>query len=314
MGANGFRGVRRMNKLPVFKTVGQVFGFVVERRFFTLLRLIWFPALLSVFAGVGPAIYQFQKLGVDPKPEAVFVLYGDPTYQVLSLINIIASFFLSAVIAVCVHRLIFFEDTRPGTYFYLRITGDEWRYMLAFVLFTLLTLIAFAIPVAAHAAVVFGQELKGQPFDPSMMKSLMEDPRTWIAFGLGMFFSLIATVRFGLAFPAIVAEGRLSFARSWQLTRGNFWRLLGFWFLVYVLAVILIVVLVAVLAFAVAAMVGAVLLGGQTVGALGIIIFAVPAAVSLLVYIVFGITIFIAALSFSYKALAGPLPPTEAFE
>ena len=56
------------------------------------------------------------------------------------------------------------------------------------------------------------------------------------------------------------------------------------------------------------------MLGTQTVGALGIVIFAVPAAVSLLVYIVFGITIFIAALSFCYKALAGDPPPTATFE
>jgi uncharacterized membrane protein YuzA (DUF378 family) len=43
-------------------------------------------------------------------------------------------------------------------------------------------------------------------------------------------------------------------------------------------------------------------------------VFAVPAAVSLLVYVVVGIALFIAALSFCYKALAGPVAPTETFE
>lgn len=304
-----------MNKLPVFKTTGQVFGFVVERRFFTLLRLIWFPALLSVAAGIGPAVYQVQTLGFEPaKPEDVLALYSDPTYVGLMSINFIASIVLSAIIAVCVHRMIFFDDTRPGTFLYLRLTGDELRYMAAFLLYGLMVLIALAIPLGAHGAWVFTQELQGAAPDPAMFQTLVQDPRTWIAYGLGIFFMLVALTRFGLVFPTIVAEGRLSFARSWELTRGNFWRLIGFWILVTVLAIILIMILVAIMAFAVAAMVGSVLLGGETVGALGILVFAVPAAVSLLVYVVVGITLFIAALSFSYKALAGPLPPTETFE
>ena len=119
---------------------------------------------------------------------------------------------------------------------------------------------------------------------------------------------------FGLVVPIIVVEGRLSFARSWVLTRGNFWRLVGFWIIVVVLTYVLVLAMLAILALAVAGMFSGVLLGGKTVGALGILVFAVPAAVSLLVYLVVGITIFIAGMSFSYKALAGPVAPTEAFE
>jgi hypothetical protein len=302
-----------MNKLPVFKTVGQVFGFVVERRFFTLLRLIWFPAFLSVVAGVGPAAYQIQKLGADPEPPQLVALYGDPTYQLLAGINVVASFVLSAIIAVCVHRLIFFDDRRPGTFFYLRLTGDELRYMAALFLYTLLLLIAFAIPLIAHFAIA-AQEAPGIVNDPAAAAGMLKDPRALIAFALGLVFLLVAVTRFGLVFPTIVAEGRLSFARSWQLTRGNFWRLIGFWIVTGILAFLLIMLLVIVLAAAVAAMVGSVMLGGETVGALGIIVFAVPAAVSLLVYVVVGVTLFIAALSFSYKALAGEVPQREVFE
>lgn len=297
-----------MNKLPVFKTVGQVFGFVVERRFFTLLRLIWFPALLSVVIGVLPMAYQFQTLGLQPTPEQSMGLFRDPIYLALSCLNLVLSFVLSAIIAVCVHRMIFFDDTRPGTFFYLRFTGDEGRYILAIILYTLVVLIVVAVPIGGHLAYVFTQEHVPAAFDPTVLKTIVQDPRTWIAYGLGILFALTVLTRFGLVFPIIVAEGRLSFARSWELTRGNFWRLIGFWIITVILAYLLIIVLGLILAFAFAAMAGSVLLGGQTVGALGILLFAVPVAVSLLVYIVVGVTLFIAALSFSYKALAGEVP------
>jgi len=303
-----------MNKLPVFKTVGQVFGFVIERRFFTLLRLIWFPSLLSVIVGIGPSIYQFEVLGSNPTPEMIWTLFDDPNYQGLLAVNFIASFFLSAIIAVCVHRMIFFGDTRPGTYFYLRFTADEGRYIAAFFLYTIAILIVLAIPLGAHGFWVFTQERTLESLDPAVIQSLVMDPRTWIAYALGIFFTLIALTRFGLVFPIVVAESRLSFARSWALTRGNFWRLIGFWIVVGVLATVLIVILMSILAFAILAMIGSVMFGSEAVGALGIIVFAVPAAVSALVYVVVGVTLFIAALSFSYKALAGPIQQPGVFE
>lgn len=304
-----------MNKLPVFKTVGQVFGFVVERRFFTLLRLIWFPALLSVLASSGPAIYQFQKFGgQEVGPEAVWTLFADPVYQGLYVVNLVVSFVLSAVIAVCVHRLIFFGDTRPGTYFYVRLTGDEGRYILAFFLYSIVVMIAIALPVGGHFAVLFTQEpeLFRTP-GPAMMQAIVLDPRTWIAYGLGLLFALTILTRLGLVFPIIVAEGRLSFGRSWELTRGNFWRLIGFWIITVILAVVLILVVALVFGFAMVAMLGAVALGGETLGALGILVFAAPLVISALVYVVVGVTMFIAALSFSYKALAGDATPADTF-
>jgi hypothetical protein len=304
-----------MNKLPVFKTVGQVFSFVVERRFFTLLRLIWFPALLSVLAGSGPAIYQYQKFGgQEVGPEAIWALFADPVYQGLYVVNLVVSFVLSAVIAVCVHRMIFFGDTRPGTYFYLRLTGDEGRYILAFFLYSLIVMIAIALPIGGHFAVLFTQEPEVfRAPGPEMLQAIVSNPATWIAYGLGLLFALVILTRFGLVFPIIVAEGRLSFARSWELTRGNFWRLIGFWVITVILALLLIMLVGMVFVFAMVAMLGAVALGGETMGALGILVFAAPLVISALVYIVVGVTLFIAALSFSYKALAGEPPPSEVF-
>ncbi len=309
-----------MNKLPVFKTVGQTFGFVVERRFFSLLRLIWLPALLSVVVAFIPLFYQIDTYGFNALGEKKFEqINADPILNALQWFNMLASFVLTAIIAISVHRMILLDDQQKGVYFYWRLTREEWLYVAAWIGYLIIVLIAAGLPIAGHGYWLYTHEWGRQwphfPTFPSpeaakaivgFGEALRADPRTFIVGFLSVLFALVALARFGLVFPIIVAEGRLSFARSWVLTRGNFLRLVGFWIIVFVLTYVLVLIMMAILAVAVAAMLGGVLAGGKTVGALSIIVFAVPAAISLLVYLVVGITLFIAGISFTYKALAEP--------
>lgn len=314
-----------MNKLPVFTTIGQTFGFVVERRFFTLLRLVWFPSLIAMIVSLLPALYTFYKLGTLPNQVKHQVVgmkvqvtdFSDPTLVVLELLNLVGSIVLSAIIAVCIHRLILLDDRRPGTFFYLRLSRQEWLYMLAWVIYFIAILLAFS-PFFAHLFYAVGGQLSGANLeDPEtarrVLGPLFTEPGTAIALGLAMLFALVVTVRFGLVFPAIVAEDRLSFARSWVLTRGNFWRLIGFWLLVFILGMMLLLFLMSIVALAVGGIVVALMSGNETIGALGVLVFVVPAALGFLVYFVVAVAIFVAALSFSYAALAGEATPADAF-
>ncbi|MCE9521314.1 MAG: hypothetical protein K8S25_02630 [Alphaproteobacteria bacterium] len=306
-----------MNKLPVFKTVGQTFGFVVERRFFSLLRLIWLPTLLSLAIAMIPLVYQFEKYGFPPAPGRADDISNDAILNGLNIVNFFVSTLLSAIIAVSVHRMILLDDVQKGVYFYWRLTREEWLYIAAWIGYFIVVAVAFALPIVGHF--YWLGHSGGLPNlttmrDPKEVAVLFQSPGLIIAGFLSVLFGLVALSRFGLVFPLIVAEGRLSFARSWVLTRGNFWRLIGFWISVVVLTYVLIFVMIAILGVAAAGMYGGLLLGGKTVGALGILVLAVPAAVSLIIYLVVGITIFIAAMSFTYKALADPVAPTEAFE
>jgi hypothetical protein len=298
-----------MNKLPVFRTVGQTFGFVVERRFFALLRLIWLPAFLSVVISVFPAAYQFSVAGFPPDPVKMDMVHADPVWWVLNLVSMVFSLIFGAMIAISVHRIILLDDSQPGVYFYWRLTRDEVLYILAGIGYGILVGLAFALPLAAHfyyiASYEGGIAAAAKLADGEALERLASDPRLAIAAVLSLVFGLGALARFGLVFPIIVAEGKLSFWRSWVVTRGNVLRLILFWIVVVVLAYVLILLTVAVLGLAVAGMVAAVIAGGKEVGALGILVFSVPAAVSLMIYLVVGITLFIAAMSFSYKALAG---------
>jgi hypothetical protein len=315
-------------KLPVFKTLGQTFGFVVERRFFTLLRLTWFPALLSAIFSLMPNLYADQVLGIHQDRYEVGVHYGvgftdqdaakiqefansDHGFQAISVISAIAQLLLSAVIAIAIHRLILLDDRRPGVFFNLRLGREEWQYVLAWILYGVVAFLAFA-PVFAHLANV-GYEQQWNPatwksgtaVDQERVRQILEDPRLQIALGVGFLFMLVAITRFGLIFPGIVAEGHISFANSWRLTRGNFWRLIGFWILLAILGVCLMFVMAIIFGIAVGLAVASVAAGGQTVGAVGLLVFSVPAVVTGLVLLVLAIALFVAGLSFTYKALGG---------
>jgi hypothetical protein len=327
-------------RLPIFRTLGQTFGFVVERRFFTLLRLVWFPALISAIFAVLPELYvswilgwksgagtgadRYEigfKYGFELSPDKVQAFVNsDPVYQALSVSSFVAQSLLSAIIAITIHRLILLDDRQPGTFFNLRLGREEWLYVLAWILYFVFACLAFA-PLFAHVAYV-GYQQHWMPatwrwdrdIDPAVLKALFEDPRFLVASLLGTFFMLIAITRFGLVFPAIVAEGRISFASSWRLTRGNFWRLIAFWILLTILGVMLMLVMEIILAIAAAIMIASVAAGGQTIGAIGVLVFAVPVVVSFLVLFVVAIALFVAGLSFTYKALGGESAPAGADE
>ena len=309
-----------MHSLPIFETVSRTFGFVIERRFFSLLRLIWLPVFLSVAVGTAPALYQFAVMGFPPDPAKAVALNSDPIFHALSIVNFVASLVLSAMIAISVHRMILVDDRQPGTYFYWRFTREEMLYILAWLGYLILVMLAIMLPFVAHFYYISTHETQKAltavtafTQDPAknaaVLKNALSDPRLIFVGILSATFALVALARFGLVFPIIVAEGQLSFWRSWQLTRGNTLPLIGFWIVVVILTYVVVVLLVAV---ALAAMVGifAAFAGGQTAGALGTILLAVPAAISLVMYLVIGITMFIAAMSFSYKALAGETAAT----
>lgn len=306
-----------MSKLPVFKTVGQVFGFVVERRFFTLLRLVWFPSVLAVIIETLPALYVYSKFGILPSKVDHQIVgvklnldnVADPVLLGLDLLNFVASILLGAIVAVSIHRLILLDDRKPGTFFYLRLHRQEWIYILGWIIYFIAICLAFA-PILGHIFYATQDHWKvlfagGPGAANEILKPLFNEPSTLIALGLSIVLMFVVLVRFGLVFPIVVAEDRLSFGRSWRLTRGNFWRLIVFWILVAVLGLILLLLLMAIVAVAVAAIVGSVAFGGQAVGALGVLLFVVPAATAFLVYFVVAVTIFVAALSFTYRALAG---------
>jgi hypothetical protein len=173
----------------------------------------------------------------------------------------------------------------------------------------MLFLLAMALPFIGH---VYWTASRGGtlPFDWQQLvavehlSTLVKSNAIIPVAVLSVLIALGALARFGLVFPIVVAEERISFWRSWMLTRGNFLRLVAFWIITTILATILLLMLVAVVGLAIGAVIGAITAGGATTGAFTLLVFAAPAAAAFLTYLVVGVTLFIAAMSFSYKALA----------
>lgn len=307
-------------KLPIFQVIGQTFSFVVERKFFTLLRLVWFPALLSMLSSMMRSVYLYAAYGQLPDMPGnggnVSINYGfdvnftgDPIFDTLDIVDAFLQLVLGAIIAVSVHRIILRDEEDTGEYFHLRFTSDELRYVLAGIGYMLLFILAIFLPFMGH---MYWMESRAGtlPFDwrqliaTEHIQTLANSRAIFPVAFLSVLIGLGALARFGLVFPIVVAEERLSFWRSWVLTRGNFLRLVVFWIVTTVLATILLLLLVAVIGLAIGAVIGAITAGGATTGAITLLVFAAPAAAAFLTYLVIGVTLFVAAMSFSYKALS----------
>lgn len=307
-------------KLPVFSVIGQTFAFVVERKFFTLLRLVWFPAVLSMLSSLMQPIYLYAAYGQLPdmpgEGGSVRINYGfevnftgDPVLDTLDIVDAFLQLVLGAIIAVSVHRIILRDEEDAGEYFHLRFTSDEFRYVLAGIGYMLLFILALFLPFMGH---MYWMESRSGtlPFDwhqliaTEHLQTLAKSRAIFPLAGLSVLIGLGALARFGLVFPLIVAENRISFWRSWVLTRGNFLRLVAFWILMTVFATLLLGMLATVVFLAFNAVMGAITSGGATTGALALLVFAAPAGAAFLTYLVMGVTLFVAAMSFSYKALS----------
>lgn len=166
---------------------------------FNLLALVAM-IVVTVILGVGIGL----AAGIDQASTAAAAVGGVVGGLVTGLIE--------TVLIVGVYRLIL----RPGDpgFLHLRLGRDEGRlflvgliYICGVALFAGLAMAVSGLAGQAGAAVRIAAGL--------------------LALVVGGWLAL----RFGLAGPLSFAEGRIDFARSWRLTRGQIWPLLGMWFL-----------------------------------------------------------------------------------
>lgn len=120
----------------------------------------------------------------------------------------LATLVIQLMIAMAVYRLMFRPQDRG--FLYLRFGPDELR-GLAVALILLLGVAGVAILAAFVARAV-------QPL-ASFVTVIVAVVAVILAYWL--------IVRFGFALPLCVAERRIDFARSWRLTRGHTWSLVG---------------------------------------------------------------------------------------
>jgi hypothetical protein len=150
----------------------------------------------------------------------------------LFLLQLIA---MSAV-AVSIHRVILFGDTKPGVWFNFPFGATEVRFLAMGLLFALMTICVIALIVGPVLFLVSGGDVIA--FFRDWQAKGPESIRNGGFFVLigaylaGWLTVLFFLVRLSVWPPSVVASGRLSPGEPWRLTRGNFWSLIGLFILV----------------------------------------------------------------------------------
>lgn len=249
-------------------------------------------AIAAVMAVVlGPTFIEFiQDGGLESGRTDVFAEQLANSWPAFILVLLLAMF-LFGILTSAVYRSILRPDERSVAY--LRIGADEVR-LAAVHMLLFLILMAFVIPINMLLLGAMGGI--GGPVLTVAALALI----------LAMFW---VGVRLCLATPVTFAEHRISLARSWRLTRGRFWPLLG----MAVLAVIFYVMVWLLVTFLGVVIVG--LSGGaEAVASEGppsvgtVIALLVSVAIQLLVPTLQVVMIF-APFAVAYQALSGPEDP-----
>lgn len=161
---------------------------------FNLLAIV---AVVIAFVIVG--VVAETLAGVDSATLGATV--GAPLITLTPLVSLLLT-------GCAVYRLILRPEERG--FLYLRVGPDEARSLGA------LLVLAIGAAALALASVAVGRAVLPIAPRATIVVAVVAFA---VAYGLAM--------RFGLVLPLCVAEGRIDFARSWRLTRGQGWALTG---------------------------------------------------------------------------------------
>jgi hypothetical protein len=216
-------------KLPVFKAFGASFA-VVFGHFGEMLKILWLPLALLLGAGYWFAgqtfrysrhIMEMQLPGgpVDPHQmmQEVFHELGWTGLILLADIILIPMMFAGIL------RFIIRGERAKGL-FYLRFGGDELRILITFILQALLFCALYIGGIIVIGLLVYG--LGYAQMSPSI--SGLAGLLVGLAF---IVFMIWVALRLSLTLPAAVGARKIGIGPSWSVTKGNVWRLLGYWIL-----------------------------------------------------------------------------------
>lgn len=204
--------------LPIFLITGRAVWFVA-RNAFTLFRLSWLPIVLLMAAAYAMA---YGVAHVSPGMQLKEMFETD-VFAAAMLTDVLLQGLAFSVIAVAVHRIVLFDDRKPGQYFAFPFGATEFIY----VLMGAMTIVALLVPILfANVAVEMLLAWTGVS-----RGALTENPPVLAAaavLGLTTYIAFIwLSLRLMLWPPAVVANNKLSLGEAWRLSRGNVFALLA---------------------------------------------------------------------------------------
>lgn len=213
-----------MAKIPFEATFTAAYQFLF-RRILSIIGTLWLPqvVMLGLCAGI---LYLVIPQGwwhgafpvldkTNPDPAAAFAMMR-PIFAAFAPLMLVCLIF-GAMMSIGVMRLALGQKERCFVFFSLG--ADVWRLVAAWFLSWLVILLIYMLGIAGVILLV----LVAKPLLAGWGAALA------VVFGIAAFcFLIYAAVRLMFFLPAVVAaEHKIGLERSWDLGRGNFWRIVG---------------------------------------------------------------------------------------
>ncbi|MGC9954178.1 MAG: hypothetical protein ABSD21_07860 [Rhizomicrobium sp.] len=212
-----------MNKIPVTQTVAESYRFTFGG-LSKVIGLIWLPIVILTVGGYFTMVPYFSgmagALDSGDMNQQGALLLRELAFEIVAVV-------LMAMIAVAITREILAPVKRPSFFRFalgpteFRVVGGLFGLFVLMIVFTIILvifsmIIGFAVnavlPAAAAAA---GAGMSNGVVGIAALAGLV-----------GCFGLIYVFTRLGfLLVPAVVMEGGFGLERSWQLTKGNFWRI-----------------------------------------------------------------------------------------
>lgn len=214
-------------KIPFERTIAGAYRFVFAN-IVSIVGIGWFPFLLVGLSAIGlvyAILPQFNELlvtGQDKWSQAQLV---PAVFSMSGAIFLIVILLILATAMVNVGIMRKALGQHPGPVFVFFSLGSQvWRMIGAYFLLMLLAwgvLLAFVIGIGCVSYLL------------SRISPTVQVLGTTLLAGASFIWGIYAAVRVQFFLPAIVvAENHIGIRRSWNLGRGNFWRILGILLLV----------------------------------------------------------------------------------
>ncbi len=213
-----------MNKIPVGETVSGAYNFAFAH-ILSVLGVFWLPYLL--FAAIVAAAVHFLAPDLPNQ-----ILHGPydlslaMSFRRISGIIILFGLIASAMVTVGLQRKAL--GLHPGpVFFYFSLGAPVWLLIGAYILAILVIIFVVALTIGLCVAIWFGAGNIGSPVAAGLVRA--------VAIIVGACWVIYLEVRLLFFLPAVVvAENSIGLGRSWVLAGGNFWRIIGVLFVIFV--------------------------------------------------------------------------------
>ena len=217
-------------KLKVFKAFTSTWVFLAVHAL-DVLRIMWLPVALQIaayYALMPGFLAEYILLGANP-PADMAEAWTRIAPHILPFLGFLLVACATTIILYAGLTRLIVRGEKPKLPFLLSWGADEWRLLAGWA-------IIFAVMVGVGIAFWLVGQIVGA------LGLLGRGPIT-IILGFGGALIVVcagiwAGVRLSLFAPATIAEQKIGIRTSWEKTEDDFWNLLGFWVLWFVLAII----------------------------------------------------------------------------